>query len=164
MYCVKCRKHTGTTDVAKFTARNGRLMQKGTCSVCGKVKTGFIKSGTGLFNTLVRKLPIELHFPGHNFTGPGTKLGRRLNADGTPKEWSKPVNRVDRAAYYHDLCYAKHPDTKTRNKICDREMQKELGQITDPSPRERLDRGLVSNLIKAKVKLGLGLKKARKKL
>jgi len=161
---VKCRKHTGTINVAKFTAKNGRLMQRGTCSVCRKVKTGFIKSGTGLFNTLVSKLPIELHLPGHNFTGPGTKLDRRLNPDGTPKEWSKPVNRVDRAAYYHDLCYAKHPDTKTRNEICDREMLKELGQITDPSLRERLDRGLVSNLIKAKVKLGLGLKKARKKL
>ena len=137
-------------------------MQRGTCSVCGKVKTGFIKSGTGLFNTLVSKLQIELHLPGHNFTGPGTKLDRRLNPDGTPKEWSKPVNRVDRAAYYHDLCYAKHPDTKTRNEICDREMLKELGEITDPSLRERLDRGLVSNLIKAKVNLGLGLKKLEK--
>ena len=42
-------------------------------------------------------------------------------------------------------------------------MLKELGQITDPSLRERLDRGLVSNLIKAKVNLGLGFKKARKK-
>ena len=42
-------------------------------------------------------------------------------------------------------------------------MLKELGQITDPSLRERLDRGLVSNLIKAKVNLGLGLKKSSKK-
>ena len=63
MYCVKCRKHTDTINVAKFTAKNGRLMQRGTCSVCGKAKTGFIKSGTGLFNTLVSKLPIKLHLP-----------------------------------------------------------------------------------------------------
>ena len=42
-------------------------------------------------------------------------------------------------------------------------MLKELGQITDPSLRERLDRGLVSNLIKAKVNIGLGLKKSSKK-
>jgi len=41
-------------------------------------------------------------------------------------------------------------------------MLKELGQITDPSLRERLDRGLVSNLIEAKVNLGLGLKKLEK--
>ena len=41
-------------------------------------------------------------------------------------------------------------------------MLKELRQITDPSLRERLDRGLVSNHIKAKVNLGLGLKKLEK--
>ena len=39
-----------------------------------------------------------MHLPGHNFTGPGTKLKKRLNPDLTPKEWSKPVNRVDEAA------------------------------------------------------------------
>jgi len=83
------------------------------------------KLSSAKVNTLVSKLPIEVHLPGQNFTGPGTKLDRRLNPDGTPKEWSKPVNRVDTAAYYHDLCYAKHPDTKTRNEICGREMLKE---------------------------------------
>jgi len=41
-------------------------------------------------------------------------------------------------------------------------MLKESGQITDPSLRERLDRDLVSNLIKAKVNFGLGLKKLEK--
>jgi len=100
------------------------------------VKTRSIKSGTCLFNTLVSKHAIELHLPGHNFTGLGAKLDRTLNPDGTPKEWSKPINRVDRAAYCHDICYAKDPDTKTRNEICDREMLKELGQITDPSLTE----------------------------
>jgi len=43
-------------------------------------------------------------------TGPGTKLDKRLNADGTPKQWSKPVNRVDDAAYRHDLAYASNAD------------------------------------------------------
>ena len=42
MYCIKCKRHTETTS------RNGRLMQKGYCAVCGKVKTKFIKSGTGI--------------------------------------------------------------------------------------------------------------------
>ena len=36
-------------------------------------------------------------------------------------------------------------------------MVTELNQITNPSLRERLERGLVSNLINAKVNLGLGL-------
>ena len=61
-----------------------------------------------------------MHLPGHNFTGPGTKLYRRLNPNGTPKEWSIPINRVDNAAYHHDLCYSKHDDTKTGNEICDK--------------------------------------------
>ena len=42
-----------------------------------------------------------MHLPGHNFTGPGTKLNKRLNLDLTPKSWSKPVNRLDIAAYHH---------------------------------------------------------------
>ena len=89
-------------------------MRRGQCVTCGKTKTQFIKrdaTGGSFLNTLVNKLPFEMHFPGHNFTGPGTKLYKRLNPDGTPKEWSIPINRVDNAAYHHDLCYSKH-DTK----------------------------------------------------
>ena len=71
-------------------------MLKGTCAVCGKTKTQFVKSGSGLFNKAVSYLPFELHLPGHNFTGPGTKLDRRLNPDGTPRDWSKPINRVEK--------------------------------------------------------------------
>ena len=83
-----------------------------------KTKTKFVKKGAAggsFLKTLVNKLPFEMHLPGHNFTGPGTKLYRRLNPDGMPKEWSIPINRVDNAAYHHDLCYSKHDDTKTRN-------------------------------------------------
>ena len=96
-----------------------------------KKKTQFIKNdatGGSFLNTLVNKLPFEMHLPVHNFTGPGTKLYTRLNPDGTPKEWSKliPLNRVDSAAYHHDLCYSKHDDTKTRNKVYDKTMLGEL--------------------------------------
>ena len=44
-----------------------------------------------------------MHLPGHKFTGPGTKLYKILKSDGTPKEWSTPINRVDNAAYHHDF-------------------------------------------------------------
>ena len=159
MYCVKCKKHTETINVQPFTARNGRLMQRGICNVCGKIKTTFVKTGSGLFNKAVNNLPFELHLPGHNFTGPGTRLDRRLNPDLTPKAWSKPINKVDTAAYHHDLCYAKHKDRKVRNELCDKEMLQELDEIDKPTLRERLDKGIVKNLIKAKVNLGLGLKK-----
>ena len=88
-------------------------------------------------------------------------LDRRLNPDLTPKEWSKPINRVDTAAYHHDLCYAKHQDTKTRNDVCDRQMVRELDEITNPTLRERLERGLVRSLINTKANFGLGIKKSR---
>jgi len=67
-----------------------------------------------------------MHMPGHNFTGPGTKLNKRLNEDMTPKAWSKPINRVDKAAYHHDICYVRNKDTKTRNEICDKNMLQSL--------------------------------------
>ena len=73
-----------------------------------------------------------MHMPGHNFTGSGTKLNKRLNEDMTPKAWSKPINRVDKAAYHHDICYVKNKDTKTRNKKCDRKMLEELMVFTTP--------------------------------
>ena len=83
-------------------------------SYAQKTKTQFVKKGAAggsFLNTLVNKLPFEMHWPGHNFTGPETKLYKTLNPDGTPKEWSIPINRVENAAYHHDLCYSKLDDT-----------------------------------------------------
>ena len=102
-----------------------------------------------------------MHLPGHNFTGPGTKLNKRLNPDLTPKKWSKPINRVNKAAYHHDLCYLKNNDTATRNAVCDKNMLKELEGIYNPSIREKMERGLVSTLIGAKARFGMGVDKKK---
>ncbi|GFY66226.1 uncharacterized protein TNIN_287711 [Trichonephila inaurata madagascariensis] len=85
--------------------------------------------------------------------GPGTQLLKgktRLNPDLTYKEWSKPINRVDKAAYEHDVCYLKNKDTKTRNEVCDSNMMQEVDDIPNPTIRERLDRAVVKPIIKAK--------------
>ena len=100
-----------------------------------------------------------MHMPGHNFTGPGTKLNKRLNEDMTPKAWSKPINRVDKAASHHDICYVKNKDTKTRYEFCDKNMLTELNGIDNPTLRERVERGLVSMIIRTKKRFGWGLKK-----
>ena len=104
----------------------------------------------------MNKLPFEMHFPGHNFTGPGTKLYKRVNLDGTPKEWSIPINRVDNAAYHHDLCYSKHDDTKTRNQVCVMTMLNKFNEIVNPNLIDRIDKSIVGKLINAIVNVGLG--------
>ena len=123
-----------------------------------KTKTQLLKkiAGESFLNTLVNKLTFEMHLPGHNFTGPGTKLYKRFNHDATPKEWSKPINRVDNAAYHHDLCYSKHDDTKTRNEVCDKTMLYDLNGIVNSTLRERIAKSIFGKLINAKVNFGLG--------
>ena len=97
MYCLRCKKITDTDDIKFTITRNNKNMKRGTCHVCGLIKTQFVKQdavGEGIMNRLINKLPFEVHLPGHNFTGPGTKLSKRLNKDGTPKSWSKPINTL----------------------------------------------------------------------
>ena len=140
------------------TSKSGRLMRRGQCITCGKSKTQFVKRGTAggnFLNTVVNKLSFEMHLREHNFTGPGTKLDERFNSDGTLTEWSIPINRVDNAAYHHDLCYSKHDDTKTGNQICDKTMLNELNGIVNPTLGERIDKSIVGKLINAKVNFGL---------
>ena len=154
MYCVKCRKKTETTDIEETTSKNNRKMLRGKCAVCGTTKTQFIK-GSGIINKAINNLPFEMHLPGYNFLGPGTKLNKRLNPDLTPKESSLPINRVDEAAMNHDICYLKNKDTKTRNKVCDKKMLQDLN-ILNPSIRERIDKSIVGNIIRAKMAIGMG--------
>ena len=163
MYCVKCKKVSDTNNELVIETKNNRRMKRGTCVVCGKTKTQFVKSSRGgsILNKMINSLPVEIHLPGHNFTGPGTKLNKRLNPDLTPKKWSKPINRVDKAAYNHDICYLKNTDTVTRNAVCDKNMLKELKGIYNPTIRERMERGLVSSLIGTKARFGWGLNKKK---
>ena len=79
-----------------------------------------------------------MHLPGHNFTGPGTKLYKRFNPDGTPNEWSMLISRVDNAAHHHDLCYSRHDDTKTRIEVCDKTMLNEFNEIVNRTLRKTL--------------------------
>ena len=121
-------------------------MRRAQCFTYRQTKTQFVKKGAAcgnFLNTLVNKLPFEMHLPGHNFTGPGTKLYKRLNPDGTLNEWSIPINRVDNASYHHDLFYSKHDDTKTRNEVCDKTMLDELSGIVNPTLREKMGKSIL---------------------
>ncbi len=172
LYCVRCRRKTETNDLRRVISKNNRHMLYGKCAVCGLTKTQFVKSdasktGGDLVSTLnsVTKnitlpwgnvFPGELHLPGLNFAGPGTRLDKRLTSTGAWKEWSKPVDRIDNAAYHHDLAYQHFPDTATRN-IADRLMLDEMDAIKDPTMRERIERAIIKPIINAKQKFGLGV-------
>ena len=73
-----------------------------------------------------------------------------------------PINKVDNAAYHHDLCYSKHDDTKTRNEVCDQTILGELSGIVKQTLRERIDKSMVGKLIRAKVNFGLAAPKKAK--
>jgi hypothetical protein len=144
-------------------------MLRGTCVKCGTTKTQFVKktSGGDLVNSLNSvtsniklpwaKYPGEMHLPGMNFAGPGTRLDLRLNPNGTPKESSKLVDRVDSAAYRHDMAYAAFPDTKTRN-VADKIMVSELNEIPNPTFRERIERAVIKPILNTKANFGLGIR------
>jgi hypothetical protein len=166
MYCVKCKKSTLTEDVQKVVNKNGRPMLRGICIVCRKIKTQFVKSNTGgdltsslnSFTSNIKlpwaKFPGEMHIPGMNFAGPGTNLDERLTSTGAYKEWSKPVDRVDNAAYHHDLAYQHFPDTATRNEA-DKIMLEQMNAISNPTIRERIERGIIKPIISTKAMFGL---------
>ena len=153
-------------------------MIKGNCAVCGRVKCQFVKppvtnvvsestSGgdlVGMLNTVSKNIQLpfqkfkgEIHIPGMQFAGPGTRLDYRLKDDGSPKDFSKPIDRVDEAAYYHDLAYNKYSDTENRN-IADREMLQQLDSIENPSFREKIEMAIIKPIINTKQRFGLGLR------
>jgi hypothetical protein len=41
----------------------------------------------------------------YNFCDPNTHLDDRLNSDGSPKNWSKPINKVGPICMRHDIAY-----------------------------------------------------------
>ena len=74
------------------------------------------------------KYPGEKHLFNHSFTGP--RLDLQLNSDDTPI--TKPINRVDAAAYKHDLVYRDHADLESRH-AGDLQMIQELESIPNPT-------------------------------
>ena len=99
----------------------------------------------------------EKHLPGHSFTGAQTNLKERLDANDNPLPHSMPINRVDAAAYRHDLTYRDAGDDLSKKHQADREMIQELENIQNPTMRERLDNFLVKNSMKAKLAVGASL-------
>ena len=98
------------------------------------------------------KYPGEKHLPGHNYTGPGTRLDLRLEngPDGLrPKPGEEPINRVEAASFRHDLAYSRYNDIPSRH-VADKLMIAELDAIPNPTFRERVERMFVKKCYKQK--------------
>lgn len=114
--------------------------------------------GRGVINTLINKLPFELHIPGYNFCGPGTRLAQRL------ARGDRGINELDEACKNHDIAYSNHPDVRTRN-IADRTLAAKAWQVAFKRANPLAERAValgVASAMDVKARLGLGMKKKRR--
>lgn len=117
------------------------------------------KTGEGIVNSLIDKLPFELHIPGYSYCGPGTKLSKRL-ARGDPG-----INPLDEACKQHDIAYSQHKDTSSRHvadKVLEDAAWRRFKEKGVPFGEKMASLG-VKGVMKLKRKLGMGLKRVKKR-
>lgn len=114
--------------------------------------------GAGILNSVINKLPVELHIPGYQYCGPGTKLEKRL-LRGDPGR-----NPLDQACKAHDIAYSRSAGLAERH-----EADKELASAAlrrvkakDSSIGERIAALGVAGVMKGKVAMGAGLRRKGK--
>ena len=117
------------------------------------------RRGKGLVNSIINKLPVELHIPGYQYCGPGTKLKERL-ARGDPG-----INPLDAACKEHDIAYSKNRDNFNARHAADRVLTERAWKrvlAKDASLGEKAASCGVANTMKAKTKLGMKVRRKRK--
>lgn len=110
--------------------------------------------GRGLLNSAINNLPFELHLPGYNYCGPGTKLHKRL------QRGDKGINALDNACMKHDIAYDTYTNLADRHRA-DLElykMAKQRASSKDAGKGEKIASWLVSKVMKSKMKAGAGIK------
>jgi hypothetical protein len=110
--------------------------------------------GSGIVNKLIDNLPFELHIPGYNYCGPGTKLDKRLIRG------DKGINPLDEACKEHDIAYKNNKDIESRHKA-DKQLElKAWDRFNDnnASIGEKTAAWATTNVMKGKRHLGLGLR------
>ncbi|KYQ52679.1 hypothetical protein ALC60_08211 [Trachymyrmex zeteki] len=116
------------------------------------------KKGCGFLNHAINALPIELHIPGYQFCGPGTHLEKRL------ARGDRGINPLDAACRDHDIAYSRSKDFTKRHvadKILAEEARKRI-TAKDSTFGERAAATAVWVAMKAKTKIGMGLKTKKK--
>ncbi|AJP61529.1 capsid-like protein [Adoxophyes honmai entomopoxvirus 'L' virophage 1] len=106
--------------------------------------------GTGFINNIITKLPLELHYPGHNFTGPGTNLVLRMEKN------DKPVNKVDKNSLIHDIEYSEGFDKDLSDQYLIKRNEEILNN-SESSVDEINQARIVNTIMKMKSVVGSGL-------
>ncbi|KAJ8913265.1 hypothetical protein NQ315_012883 [Exocentrus adspersus] len=111
------------------------------------------KQGSGVVNSLISKLPIELHLPTYQYCGPGTKLQKRL-ARGDPG-----INKLDQSCRQHDIAYSKSSNLQDRHKAGHDLKQQAWQRVNSKhaSFGEKAAAWVVTSAMKVKRKLGMGI-------
>jgi len=113
-----------------------------------------IKGGSGLLNRVINALPFELHIPGYQFCGPGTRLSERL------ARGEQGINSLDAACREHDIAYSRSNDLTERH-VADRILAEKARRrivARDSTLGERAAATAVWAAMKAKTKIGMGMK------
>lgn len=130
-------------------------------------------SGSGILNNILKKVPeIHLGLPDgveseyvpngsfndtkkYSFCGPGTKVRERIT------EGYEGVNTLDEACKRHDIAYSENKSTKDRNFYDDILANEASAIATNQQEPEyvRKDARLVTGVMGAKSRFGMGLKK-----
>lgn len=136
----KMAKHKATSNSRKLALGGG----------------GIISSA---LNKAIDLLPVELHIPGYNFCGPGTKLKKRL------ARGDKGINPLDEACKIHDIAYSNFNDSGRRQQA-DKELAERAWRrfkASDASLGEKAAAWTVTTAMKAKTKFGGGRRRRRVK-
>lgn len=117
------------------------------------------KRGKGLINTLINKLPVELHIPGYSYCGPGTKLQQRL------ERGDEGINPLDQACKEHDIAYSQNKNINERHKADKILENKAWNRVKSKDAKfgEKAAAWFVTTAMKGKRKVGMGIKQNKKK-
>ncbi|XP_031359224.1 uncharacterized protein LOC116182821 [Photinus pyralis] len=113
------------------------------------------KTGKGLINNLINNLPVELHLPGYQFCGPGTRLSKRL------ARGDRGINPLDEACRDHDIAYSRSSNISDRHEA-DKNLQKaawERFRSRNATFGEKAAALTVAGIMKGKRTLGMGTRR-----
>lgn len=112
--------------------------------------------GGSVVDKIINNLPFELHLPGYQYCGPGTKVRERLDRG------DLGINDLDKSCKAHDIFYLNNKDPAERRKA-DLVLSKQAWERVKSSNSlgEKASALAVAGIMKAKTSLGFGMKKKK---